>query len=82
MNLRNVQEEVKFPENLEVRKALARGDAGKLAKKTGYSRAYMYEILAGRRRMQDKLLKAVISLFQERKALKEQVLSEITNQHN
>jgi hypothetical protein len=63
------QNKVEFPENLKVRLKLEHGDGALIAEKSGFSLAYISDILAGRRRMVDKVKKAIVELLDERQEL-------------
>jgi hypothetical protein len=73
------QASIKFPDNLKVRDRLEYGDGATLASKSGFSEAYISDILAGRRRMVDKVKAAIVDLLNERKKL-EKKFEETINQ--
>jgi len=69
---------IKFPDNLKVASKLEPSDRATIAEKSGYSPAYISDILKGRRRMVDKVKKAIVDLIKERQKL-DKALEEITN---
>lgn len=50
--------QVKYPDNLELRKNLEKGDQVKIAKATGYTLGYINMIFTGRRKLPDRIRKA------------------------
>lgn len=75
----NRQNWVKFPENLKISSKLAPSDRAEIARRTGFSPGYISEIFKGRRRMVDKVKRAIIELVNERQEL-DRALDEIANQ--
>lgn len=62
---------IKYTENLKVNAKLNPSDRAEIAKRSGYSPAYISDILKGRRRMVDKVKKAIVDLLSEREKLNE-----------
>lgn len=75
----NRQSKVKFPENLKIASKLAPSDRAEIARRAGFTPGYISEIIKGRRRMVDKVKKAIIELMKERQEL-DRALDEIVNQ--
>ena len=75
----NQHAKVKFPENLKVAAKLEPSDRAEIARRSGFTPAYISDIIKGRRRMVDKVKKAIISLMNERQEL-DRALEQITNQ--
>jgi hypothetical protein len=73
------QNKVEYPENLKVRAKLEHGDGALIAEKSGFSLAYISDILSGRRRMVDKVKKAIVELLNERQQL-DNAIDQIINQ--
>lgn len=73
------QMKVKFPENLKVSDKLNPSDRAEIARRSGYSAAYVGDILKGRRRMVDKVKKAIVDLLIEREKLNEAFNQVINN---
>lgn len=75
-----VNKKLKYPENLDVKKALRYGDVKVLAKKLpNYSYSSIHNILAGKMRMPDALAKEIIVLINERKQLQKELQEAILN---
>jgi hypothetical protein len=70
---------VKYPENLKVRDKLKYNDSKAIAKLCGLTHGTVREIMKGNRPMTDKVKKAIITLFEERKKL-DDALDQIINQ--
>lgn len=75
----NQHAKVKFPENLKVAAKLEPFDRAEIARRSGFTPAYISDIMKGRRRMVDKVKKAIITLINERQEL-DRALEQITNQ--
>jgi len=65
------QGRVKFPENRLLKESLQHGDNALIANKTAMSIIYVNEILNGKRRLNDKVKKAIVELLDERLRLQE-----------
>jgi hypothetical protein len=59
--------EVKFPENLRIAGQLKSGDRKRIAVLTGYSVAHIYDVFQGDRRITDKIAKATVQVYNERR---------------
>lgn len=75
----NRQARVKFPENLKITAKLAPSDRAEIARRAGVTSGYITEILKGRRRMVDKVKRAIVELMNERNEL-DRAIEEIVNQ--
>jgi len=75
----NRQNKVKFPENLKIADKLAPCDRADIARRAGVTSGYITEILKGRRRMVDKVKRAIVELMNERNEL-DRAIEEIANQ--
>lgn len=73
------QKGVNFPENLKISAKLEAADRAEIARRSGFTPAYISDIIKGRRRMVDKVKKAIIDLMKERQEL-DRALEEIANQ--
>ncbi len=76
----NRQNKVIFPENLKISAKLEPSDRAEIARRSGYSPAYITDIISGRRRMNDKVKRAIVELMRERQEL-DRAIDEITNQN-
>jgi len=79
--LKNGSRDTKFPENKKINAQLLPGDREKIAKYSNYTVGTIREMMAGYRRITDRAGKAIIKLFEERKAMTES-LNQIANQNN
>lgn len=70
---------LKYPEHLKIRAKLNTEDKLEIAKATGYKEGTIREMLNGYRRMPDKVKRAILELFEEKKKL-DNALEEIVNQ--
>lgn len=70
---------VKFPENIKISSKLEPADRAELARRSGFSPAYISDIIKGRRRMVDRVKRAIVDLMRERQEL-DRALEEIVNQ--
>lgn len=75
----NQQSKVKFPENLRISAKLVPSDRAEIARRSGFTPAYISDIIAGKRRMVDKVKRAIVELMSERQEL-DRALDEIANQ--
>lgn len=55
-----------YPENVEMKGLLERGDANIIAGDTGYHVVHVREVFCGRRRMNDTIQKSLIKLLSKR----------------
>lgn len=65
----NPKKVVHFPENLPIGRKLRAWDRRELIKKTGYTNAHISAVFTGRRRMNEKIKRAIIELKQEQQQL-------------
>jgi len=73
-----VKKKVKYPENVEVKKALRYGDIRILANRSlRYTYRTIHDILQGRRAMPDSLAQDIVALIKERKHIAKE-LREVT----
>lgn len=79
MNKAKQQKEVKFSENLKIKEKLQQGDGPEIARRSGFKAITINEVLNGKRRMNDKVKRAIIDILNERHGL-DRALEEITNQ--
>lgn len=57
---------IKFPENIEINKALQYGDRAKIAEKTGYRPGTIRDMLLGYRRIPDTVKNEITKLLKSR----------------
>lgn len=70
-----VKKKVKYPENVEVKKALRYGDIRILADRSPrYAYRTIHDILQGRRAMPDSLAQDIVALIKERKQITQELL--------
>lgn len=60
---------IKFPENLKFRRLIKRGETRRLAELAGYTKASVYEVLNGRRRMTLNFQKAFLEFIKEKESV-------------
>lgn len=75
----NQQNKVNFPENLRISAKLMPSDRAEIARRSGFTPAYISDIISGKRRMVDKVKRAIVELMKERQEL-DRALDEIANQ--
>lgn len=69
--MKKVNKNIQYPENLIIKKSLEWGDMILIADKSEkYTYGTISEVLNGRRKMTDSLLKTITEFLEERKALK------------
>jgi hypothetical protein len=69
--VKKVNKNIQYPENLTVKNTLEWGDMVSIAAKSGkYTYGTVSEILNGRRKMPDSLLKTITEFLNERKVIK------------
>jgi hypothetical protein len=73
--------DVKFPENVKINKLLMWGDRQRIAEMTGHARSTIYDMMIGKRRLTDKVMKAILKINQERKDLAQKLQSETITQN-
>lgn len=79
--MRESQEvKTKFPENLKYRRLIHRGETRRLAEIAGYTKASVYEVLNGRRRMTLKFQKAFLEFMNEKGAVIQAMEEIISNE--
>lgn len=74
----NRKAKVKFPENLRISSKLVPSDRAEIARRSAYTPAYISDIISGKRRMVDKVKRAIVELMRERQEL-DRALDEIAN---
>jgi len=79
MNKAKQQKEVKFPENLKIKDKLLTGDGAEIARRSGFKAITINEVLNGKRRMNDKVKRAIIKMLNERQQL-DNAMDQIINQ--
>ncbi len=79
MKKENRHGQVKYPENLKLRGKLKYNDSKEIAKRSGLTEGSIREIFKGHRPLTDKVKKAIIELFEERKKL-DQAIDQIISQ--
>lgn len=68
--MRESQEaKIKFPENLKYKRLIKRGETRRLAEIAGYTKASVYEVLNGRRRMTLNFQKAFLEFLKEKESV-------------
>lgn len=75
----NQQNKVRFPENHRIAAKLSPSDKAEIARRTDFTHSYISNIMSGKRRMVDKVKRAIVDLMRERQEL-DRAMDEIANQ--